>query len=657
MRAPTTRLIRFIGVAISALTVCFGIDLAVPAPAHATTCDTVWRSARSGQFSDPKNWTHGVPNGNGTACLPDFDGSTRYQVTIVASAKAKELTVGASATLVLQPGASKLTLSVPNGIENDGTIEQMQAPGALAPTSVIAVKDGALVNSGSLWISAGTARVSRISNSGELGVASSATLVITATTNLRNGVLTGGTWRADGTLRVGGAAGITTLAATLSAGTRFTDVSGARALTKLRTVAATGMLAYAGALNTDQLTNAGVVAPAGALKTHGDYVQTGTGRTELNGGSITPLTHTFRIATGGALTGTGTIVGDVISSGTVIADGPYALNVTGTYAPTSAALTEVVVSNSPGWNARIVAGTAKLQGALFVNTSGQRRAPGESVSILACTMCAGTFAPLRGAGYAPSYDATGVSVRTLQVAEESDAAISFGQWRTVDDATASGGTYHVSGATGDELDVDFFGTSVSWVTRVGPDQGIASVRIDGVSMGTVDNGAPVTASKLRTYTGLADGEHRLTLMVVGVPTSSRGKDIVFDGLFTDNGVVGDADPSVVYGLTWGGQYLTDASGGLALVGTQPNTSVTYSFTGTSVQWVTFTGPQGGQAQVSIDGAPVRVVNLASATNQAQVLETFDGLTAGAHTITIAVLPGSGGGPSGTVPVDAFVIGN
>jgi hypothetical protein len=658
MRAPTTPLIRFIGVAIAALTICFGIDVAVPAAAHGTTtCATAWRRARNGQFSDPKNWTNGVPNGNGIACLPDFDGSTRYQVTMTASAKAKELTIGAAATLALQPTASTLTLSVPNGIENDGTIEQLQAPGALPPTSVIAVKDGALVNTGTFWITAGTARVSRISNSGEVGVGQPATLVITATTNLKNGVLSGGTWRAEGTLRLGSAAGITTLAATLTAGPGFTDLSGTRALAKLRTVAATGTLAYAGDLNTDQLTNAGVVAPAGALKTHGDYVQTGTGRTVLNGGSIAPLSHAFRIAAGGTLTGVGTIVGDVISSGSVIDSGPYALNVTGTYAPTSAALTEVVVSNSPGWNAHIVAGTAKLQGALFVNTSGQRRAPGESVSIVQCTVCTGTFGTMRGAGYAPSYASTGVSVRTLPVAEETDPAISFGQWRTVADATASGGTYHVSGATGDELDVDFTGTSVSWVTRVGPDQGIAAVRIDGVSMGTVDNGAPVAASKLRTYTGLADGEHRLTLTVVTVQNSTRGKDIVFDGLFTDNNIVGDNDPAVIYGIAWGGEYLPDASGGIALVNDRPNASVSYSFTGTNVQWVTFTSPQGGRAQVSIDGMPVRLVNLASATDQAQVLETFDGLTAGAHTITIAVLAGSGGDSSGTVPVDAFVTDN
>ncbi|HEY1737511.1 MAG TPA: hypothetical protein VGI86_02310, partial [Acidimicrobiia bacterium] len=574
---------------------------------------------------------------------------------LAAPAKAKTLTVGSSATLTLQPVASTLTLSVSDSIENDGTIQQGQTPRALPPTSVIAVGAGGFVNRGSFMISAGTARISHMSNSGEIDVAQSATLVVAATTNLQKGVFSGGTWDALGTLRVGGAAGITTVAGTiLSVGTDFTDVSGARALTRLRTVAADATLAYDGDLNTDQLTNAGVMEPVGALKTHGDYVQSGTGRTELFGGSITPLTHTFRIAAGGTLTGTGTIVGDVISSGTVNASGPYALNVTGTYAPTSAALTEVVVADVSGTRARLVVGTAKLQGGLFVDTGSDHFAPGNSLAILQCTVCTGTFGTVRGAGYVPSYSSRGIIMRTLQVAEETDPAISFGQWRTVDDATASGGTYHVSGATGDQLTADFSGTSVSWVTRVGPDQGIAAVSIDGVSMGTVDNGAPVTASALRTYTGLADGDHHLTLTVVGVPNSpSRSKNIVFDGLFTDNGVVGDTDPSVVYGVKWEQQHLNDASGGLALVSDQPNTSVTFSFTGTMVQWVTYTNRQGGHAQVSIDGTPVRVINLASATDQPQVLETFDGLTAGAHTITVAVLPGSGGGSSGTVTVDAF----
>lgn len=100
----------------------------------------------------------------------------------------------------------------------------------------------------------------------------------------------------------------------------------------------------------------------------------------------------------------------------------------------------------------------------------------------------------------------------------------------MNDANASGGSYHTSSAEDSENTVIFTGTSIQWVTAMGPLYGKAQVNIDGVSKGIVDLYSPTQKWQVKkTYSGLANTQHDIDIIVLGKKnTASTGKSVVTD---------------------------------------------------------------------------------------------------------------------------------
>jgi hypothetical protein len=93
-------------------------------------------------------------------------------------------------------------------------------------------------------------------------------------------------------------------------------------------------------------------------------------------------------------------------------------------------------------------------------------------------------------------------------------------WRTAKVAGASDGRVAVGELHGASVSLTFRGTAIDWRTARGPDQGKASIYVDGALVRTVDNFAPSkTMGVTRSVTGLADGVHTLRIVVTG---SARG---------------------------------------------------------------------------------------------------------------------------------------
>ncbi len=80
---------------------------------------------------------------------------------------------------------------------------------------------------------------------------------------------------------------------------------------------------------------------------------------------------------------------------------------------------------------------------------------------------------------------------------------------------ASGGSVSTSDLARSEAALAFWGTGVDWGTVRGPDQGRASVFLDGVLAMTVDNFAAATSVQPRSFTGLDLGRHELRIVVLG----------------------------------------------------------------------------------------------------------------------------------------------
>jgi uncharacterized repeat protein (TIGR02543 family) len=115
-------------------------------------------------------------------------------------------------------------------------------------------------------------------------------------------------------------------------------------------------------------------------------------------------------------------------------------------------------------------------------------------------------------------------------------------------------------------------------------------------------------------------------------------------------------PGVTY--RWGTVSDDRAFGGSYAVERGAGATASFPFRGRSVTWYTVAGPDQGKARVSIDGVRVRTVNDHGTARRFRVGWTFDGLTHGAHTISISALgrPGSKDATDDLVAVDGFGVG-
>lgn len=102
-------------------------------------------------------------------------------------------------------------------------------------------------------------------------------------------------------------------------------------------------------------------------------------------------------------------------------------------------------------------------------------------------------------------------------------------WGTSSVRAASGGGVATSDLTRSEAAVAFWGTGVEWATVRGPDQGRASIFVDGVLAARVDNYATVTSVQPRSFIGLVLGQHELRIVVLGTSRPrSEGTKVAID---------------------------------------------------------------------------------------------------------------------------------
>jgi hypothetical protein len=201
---------------------------------------------------------------------------------------------------------------------------------------------------------------------------------------------------------------------------------------------------------------------------------------------------------------------------------------------------------------------------------------------------------------------------------------------------------------GQTLQYRFSGTSLTWYTVAGPDQGKAKVKITNpgaVVNQTINNyAASTTLDKPVVFSGLNPGKHTLTITVLGT-TGPHGTDalVSVDGFDSGAGVVGS--PKVTATWTPLG-YVFDNEAGA---------SVTMKFTGTGVEWTALKGPNNGKAKVTIDGALKGTVDLYDPNFFFATL-SYGGLTSGPHTLKITALGTKNPASSDTVvSVSGFTV--
>ncbi|HEV3342661.1 MAG TPA: hypothetical protein VG125_19975, partial [Pirellulales bacterium] len=354
------------------------------------------------------NITFGASAQNQISLDPTGTGNSTLTLQANISGTSGVLTAGAASDTLINSagysiGLSNLTINASGAVINNGTIQ--------ATTSGIIDPGGTLTNHGSLNANGGTLTISPAA-----GI-----------TNLKNGVLTGGTWTAEsgGTLDLAGA-NITTNDATITlngnASALTNDVASDSAVAFMLNNDVLGTLNInSGATFTTNATtffNAGTVnidngssfiATASAFS----YQQV-SGKTSLNGGTLDPSTHVHGVTIdGGLLSGPGTITGNLTINEGTFAPG-NGTTVTGNYTQNDGVLSLNLHRNGPTqYDQLTVNGTVTLGGTLDVLDEGSLSPPADgSLWTVIQLGISGSFAPGTDFAFKHTALANGASLAT-----------------------------------------------------------------------------------------------------------------------------------------------------------------------------------------------------------------------------------------------------
>jgi hypothetical protein len=219
---------------------------------------------------------------------------------------------------------------------------------------------------------------------------------------------------------------------------------------------------------------------------------------------------------------------------------------------------------------------------------------------------------------------------------------------------------------GSNVTLKFRGTSVSWIGYRGPNTGIARVRVARADAGApsivdieIDTYAPGEKFQevMFTASGLADAKHTLTIEATGRKNdASTGARVVVDAfdVTTPGRRYEQAHAKIIYTGEWNDDNVNRTwSEGMAATTSEAGARADFSFTGTSVSWISVKKASIGRAKAYIDGAPVpgvpEIINNFKAVpieGYQHTIFRLEGLTNGPHTLTIEAV-------SGITVVDAF----
>jgi hypothetical protein len=271
--------------------------------------------------------------------------------------------------------------------------------------------------------------------------------------------------------------------------------------------------------------------------------------------------------------------------------------------------------------------------------------------------CAGTGACNVTMDAAKTVTATFSPVVTTTTLRDNDPAVAYNGWSDVADPTANGGYYRMSNVKNDSVTwTSPKTTSITWVTRTGPDQGKASVTIDGVNKGTVDlySASPTSSSKV--YAGLANKAHTIVIKVLLTKSAaSSGFNVRLDAFVVGATTVQEFDPAILLN-TWKSSTQSLATDATYRSASASTATVKVTFAGTSIDWITTKGNGYGKASVRIDGVTKGTFDLYQSATAWHSLITFGGLSSGQHAMVIQALGTKSAAATGkSVIVDGFIV--
>ena len=354
--------------------------------------------------------------------------------------------------------------------------------------------------------------------------------------------------------------------------------------------------------------------------------------------------------------------GACLGTGTCTLTMNAAQDVTATFSPQDEALTVTTAGNgtgvitsdtggiscpgtctaSYGYGTVVVLTAVPSGGSTFAGWSGACSGTGS------CSVTMGTPMAVTGTFNPPP---------TSSTFKDNDPIVGYGGWIGVADAGANGGFYRMSSVKNDKATwLSPVTRSLTWVTRTGPDQGKASVTIDGKNKGTVDLYSPSPASMNKVYAGLSNKAHTIVINALRTKNvSSSGYNVRLDALIVGAMTTQESGVAIQWD-TWKSVADPNATDGTYRSAAVAGASASVSFTGTSIDWITSRGKTFGKVSIAIDGVSKDTVDLYQPATTWHALITFGGLTSGHHTMVIGVLGQKNASATSTkVVVDGFIV--
>jgi hypothetical protein len=294
----------------------------------------------------------------------------------------------------------------------------------------------------------------------------------------------------------------------------------------------------------------------------------------------------------------------------------------------------------------------------------------------ATILCGGTANPA-SSGSTINIDAVRVLGALSQAAapvrnQQEDAHVRYaGTWGTSSTWSASGGSLAYADSPGSAVNVTFDGTYLALYARKGPGFGRAQVCLDGGTPVLVDLYAPADQYKKRVYnTGLlTEGSHSLSIYWTGQKNSAASGNKIDVDTFDLMGALADGsepvpilwryqqtDPKLTYLGSWSPGTTWSASGGSYYSTDKAGAAILVSFSGTSVKLIAKTAPWYGRAEVTLDGVTTTEEFYSATQLYKQPVYVREGLSPGAHTLTVKCIRAKGPASSGyAVGLDALDI--
>src|SRR3989344_957090 len=238
-----------------------------------------------------------------------------------------------------------------------------------------------------------------------------------------------------------------------------------------------------------------------------------------------------------------------------------------------------------------------------------------------------------------------------------DYCLQFDQWFFKNDSNYRADAPFYTSTNGQQLQLKMraSSTSITIYTAKGPNLGKMRVFIDDIDKGVVDLYQATEQFQVPlTYPLLTNTPHMVKVVALDNKNPlSTGTEIVVDGMSPDGGTFCDSSGPLYSYNSWIPIFDSRAHDGSYFISSLVGAEITdsqLSTVSTKVTWITAKGPNGGKAELYIDGALIRTVDLYNPTTIWQHAEVVDGLPFASHVPKIKIIA-----PTNSLTKDPAVI--